>query len=557
MMTSRKSLFCLFILACTMLLSVFTVSATATGNRYYVSLLGSDSYDGRSLNTAFATLQHALDIAQPGDTIELTPGNYYQDVVTVRDGQPDAPITITGSANTVIRGYRNNRIFQVFHDHIILNGFTIDGYNPNGEGIGGYTDKLLYVLGNAPYNGVNGLRVINMAFRNAGGECVRLRYYAQHNEIAYSTFVNCGRYDFEFGQDGVVGEGLYIGTSSNQWGDGKNPTADADVTAYNWVHHNYFQTNGNECVELKEGAIDNLIEHNVCTGQYDENSGGMVSRGNSNTFRNNEIYGNVGAGIRVGGHLVNGIQYGIGNHIYSNTIHHNDYGGIKLMISGQGIVCGNVLYDNAGGDIVGTYADEINPTEPCDDSEPTLEPSATPTSVPATATPVLPTITYTSTATSVPPTATLVLPTATNTPTATLVPPTATHQPTATYTPVVQPTTAAVQVYTITLVWNGEDSLFVINQSNTDFPLGQLHIRGRGEINGSEWGVATLVTGQCVAAWRNGGNPQAAESACSLVGNVLTRTGAERFWKSSFDVTYNGAFVANCATSPCTVLINR
>jgi hypothetical protein len=47
---------------------------------YVSSKDGSDANDGRSLNTAFKTLSHAIDAATSGDTIMLAPGAYDQDL---------------------------------------------------------------------------------------------------------------------------------------------------------------------------------------------------------------------------------------------------------------------------------------------------------------------------------------------------------------------------------------------------------------------------------------------------------------------------------------------
>ena len=109
-----------------------------------------------------------------------------------------------------------------------------------------------------------------MTFKNAGGECVRLRYFAQHNEIATSRHSRrCGVHDFRFKAGGKNGEGIYIGTAPEQRGDGKNPTTDPDLSNGNWIHHNSFDTQGNECVDIKEAASGNLVENNRCTGQRD------------------------------------------------------------------------------------------------------------------------------------------------------------------------------------------------------------------------------------------------------------------------------------------------
>lgn len=53
----------------------------------------------------------------------------------------------------------------------------------------------------------------------------------------------------------------------------------------NLIKGNQIQTNGNECVETKEGASGNMIEENVCSDQNDSESGCFASRGDANTIR--------------------------------------------------------------------------------------------------------------------------------------------------------------------------------------------------------------------------------------------------------------------------------
>lgn len=355
---------------------VFTFSVVmADMAEYYVSPTGRDSNDGLSPETAVSTLQHALELAQPGDVIHLAAGEYYQDVVSVRNGNANAPITITGPKDAIIRGGGNGRIFEINHDYLTLDGFTINGLHGDPANPNGYRDKLLYVHGQQLRRGVIGLRVLNMTLANAGGECIRLRYFVQNSEIANSTIRNCGVHDFLFNAGGKNGEGIYIGTSSTQWNDGKNPTADPDETNNNWIHHNLIVTQGNECVEVKEGATGNIIEHNDCSGQQDPNSGGFGLRGSGNILRYNRSYGNIGAGVRLGGHEVGGILYGQNNDVYSNEIFGNQAGGIKFQVDNQGTVCGNVMFDNNGGDNVGRYGDLYTATAPCSDSEPPVLPT--------------------------------------------------------------------------------------------------------------------------------------------------------------------------------------
>jgi hypothetical protein len=91
------------------------------------------------------------------------------------------------------------------------------------------------------------------------------------------------------------------------------------------------------------------VEHNTCTGQQDPNSAGFDARGGGNIFRYNESFGNVGAGIRLGG---DGASDGIDNQVYGNSFHDNQGGGIKLVRQPQKL-CGNTLANNRAGNLVG------------------------------------------------------------------------------------------------------------------------------------------------------------------------------------------------------------
>lgn len=339
-----------------------TEGSDSTGTDWYVAVDGDDDAEGTDPDDPLATLQEALDRAEPGDTIHLADGDYYQDASTARDGTEDAPIRVTGSADAVLRGAGGAHVLDIEHDHVWLEGFTLDGLAGDEDSEDGYRDKLLYAKGTEPYDGVTGMRILGMTLRNAGGECVRLRYFATGNEIAYSNFQNCGVHDYVFDAGGKNGEGIYIGTAPEQLTDGKNPTEDPDESNDNWIHDNVFDTQGNECVDIKEAASGNLVEGNVCTGQLDTESGGFDSRGSGNVFRDNEVFGCKGAGVRLGG---DEDEDGIDNDVYDNVIYDNEKGGIKIQRSPQGDICGNELRDNGGGDAVGTYGDDYDPAEAC------------------------------------------------------------------------------------------------------------------------------------------------------------------------------------------------
>lgn len=334
-----------------------------TGKTYHVSLDGDDGMDGLTSGTAFSTIQKALEAAYPGDIIVLSDGVYRQGFVTVRNGEKDSPITIRGTAGAVVKGNdTTSRVIEIRHDYHHLVGFAVDGLDGDRESKKNYRDKLIYLQGQEEKSGVHGVRIVGMSIRNAGGECVRLRYYATQNEILDNLIENCGAYDFLFGDGGKNGEGVYIGTAPEQTDDGKNPTDGKDRSDGNIVRGNRIDTDGNECVDIKEGSSGNIVERNVCTGQKDPESAGLDSRGSDNFFIRNEVFGNVGAGIRLGGDKKTD---GVGNSVIENDIHDNEGGGIKLQRGPQKLICGNRFSGNGKDDILGSEADDVENDDEC------------------------------------------------------------------------------------------------------------------------------------------------------------------------------------------------
>jgi hypothetical protein len=328
-------------------------AASCGGATIFVGPGGSDANPGTQ-DQPLRSIQEGLERAQPGSVVSLAAGEYREAVHTVRSGTSKAPIVVCGHRGAILRGTPDAaRIVEVNHDHVTLEGFTIDGLHGDPGSAAGYNDKLLYAIGTAPGDGVVGLRLLHMTFRNAGGECVRLRYFAQRNEVAHSTFDTCGVYDFRFKQGGKNGEGMYIGTAPEQQGLNGAPDAAADRSDRNWIHHNAFYTRGNECVDIKENSRRNLVEHNVCTKQRDKESGGFDSRGNRNVFRFNRSFGNRGSGIRFGG---DGHFEGTHNSAYRNVLHDNGGYGVQMTRNRQNRICGNTIRRNKRGPIRGPRA---------------------------------------------------------------------------------------------------------------------------------------------------------------------------------------------------------
>lgn len=408
-----------------------------------------------------AELTAAISSAQPGDIIQIT-GTIEGKIIITKNGTQAAPITIKGG---VIRGGGTGRMIEVRDSNYLV----FDGIYMDATGF----DSAVYML-NSDNNFFK-----NNTIKNAGGECFRMKAGSQHNTLLSNTIQSCGRTKFT-PPASKNGEGIYIGTAPEQISrnveeaaqssasDKSGYMANPDNSNLNLIKANNIQpaypenTKGNECVDIKEGARDNLVIGNICAGQMDKNSGGMESRGENNIFAYNQIMAiTCGAGIRLGGDDKQ--TQGVGNWIlWNNFQDYNNanatcllsvneeaekfliHGAVKVEAPNQGYMCGNTAYNTNL--VSGTFKEQINTTEftgACDQARIDAYLAGKEFGVIGSGTPTItvtisPTITTTVTTTTSP-TATRT-PTPTKTPTPTLSPMPGTLTPTSTQTPTPSPT---------------------------------------------------------------------------------------------------------------------
>ncbi len=359
----------------------------ATGPALYVDPAGSDTNDGTA-EAPLQTIQAALDEAEPGTTINLAPGEYHEQLATMRDGAPGAPITIRGPETGQEQAdrykatlYGTGRVVNIDHSHYTFEGFTIDGQ----EGLKGQqmptalpavtafknsvhddvTDgRLIYIGSSDESVDITGITIRNMFLSGAGGECVRLRNNAHDNVIADSVIQYCGMFGkseddsdrFEYHN----GEGVYIGTSPKS---DDQPMHENDTSHGNRVTGNIIRTFGSECFNVKENAHDNVFEDNVCSGNTEsaEFDGSSVElRGHANIVRNNRISDSAGYAVKI---KSDDEEYDKG----ANVVEDNEISGIAAEAfkieaeAQQGPICGNQV--NAA-----TVTDEDGPQgidQPC------------------------------------------------------------------------------------------------------------------------------------------------------------------------------------------------
>jgi len=334
----------------------------------YVNPSGDDRADG-SMAAPLKTIQEGLERATPGTTINLAPGVYREEPVTVHPGAPGAPITIKGPETGKDRSgryqatlYGTNRVFSIDHSYYTLDGFTIDGQEELGDtplpstlsAIDSFKNsvqskvadgRLVYVGSADDSRDLTGITISNMFLSGAGGECVRFRNNAHDNLVTESVIQYCGLYGkseddapdrFEYHN----GEGVYIGTSPKS---DDQPMHDNDGSHGNTVSNNIIRTFGSECFNVKENAHDNVFEGNTCSDNTEsvEFRGSSIElRGHSNVVRNNKISDSAGYGVKI---QSDEEEYDKGG----NSVEGNEMSGIAAEAfrirsdASQGAICGN------------------------------------------------------------------------------------------------------------------------------------------------------------------------------------------------------------------------
>lgn len=278
---------------------------------------GNDQNSG-ALDSPLGTIQHGLNLAQPGDTVAVRAGIYQEKIVFPRSGTPEAgPI--------ILRGYADERP--------VLNGTDVVG-------------KHLVLLRNVSHVEVNGLEITGLRHANDGSG---VRIVGHGSGIAI-----CDNYIHDLQGKSAMGITVY-GTRrlpiSDLVIDG-NEIADATPAPSEAL-----TLNGN----VARFAITNNVVHDVNNigidvigGERDINPYGKVAR--DGLIRGNTVF-NVHASY--GGGFAAGIYVDGGRHIVleNNRSHHNDLGieigAENLGVLTHGIVVqNNLVHDNAKAGLV-------------------------------------------------------------------------------------------------------------------------------------------------------------------------------------------------------------
>jgi len=346
----------------------------------YVSPGGDDDNPGTEAEP-METILSALDAVEPGQTVYLQPGEYRGRVVTIRPGEPDSPITITGSEDAVIRPSRETDEqyyypIKIQHSHYRLTGVTITGLmDPSApEQVDSYTTRLLQVSARPESSAY--VEDVVIAPHGIGHTQRAMISVVRVKDSEFGPFKVIGPAGVQYLYDDPVshiGEIIYIGQPLQVYADGAD--------GYFWdtyeqtrnirIHHidNSEGYHHAEMVDCKDGTRNITIEYCTDAGGSQNNepfsAQSIHVRGHDCTFRWNRLADGEGNGIEVYKPGSDEVYPEFGfdqavvdriatdNEIYGNEI--SGFGGEAIAfdedtIDAQRHVCGNDIEGSTNGD---------------------------------------------------------------------------------------------------------------------------------------------------------------------------------------------------------------
>lgn len=290
---------------------------------YFVSPSGSDTNVGTS-SLPFRTIQKGINMAQPGQVVEILPGSYSEKVVTIRSGTPSAPIALVGSSGSALPSVAG---VEIRHGYVVVDGLSLDGNNP---AVTDWTGAI-YVRG-----GVTGCVIINNYIHDA-----RLRLSGISFESSANPSQNCLVRNNTLERNGrhqIMVTGAYhviennTLKNSNGW-DGiwlhghhhivrANFLAGIDEVANLGNHIDIFQGFDDQGAESHDMLVDGnfIVDSNAQVGQI--NNDRYSTRAYNWVFSNN-VFTNMN------------LAYNLNLSIRGAKVHNNTFVGTGMVILGQ------------------------------------------------------------------------------------------------------------------------------------------------------------------------------------------------------------------------------
>jgi len=214
-----------------------------------------------------SSVQQAIKVASPGQTIQVRPGTYDEKLTTVRSGTAENPITITGPPEALVTGNHDDYgLVRIHHSHIHITGLSFEGLiESNPDRLRSYIDGQL-IQTRPPTTSDEYLSDIVIAPHRIGYSRKSLigLERTENAEIGPLRVTGLAGADYLVGPDSDHnGELLYIGTAPNNLGSDWHPWTEFDQTRDVRIHHldNSAGHPHAEIVDLKPGTHDIVVEY--------------------------------------------------------------------------------------------------------------------------------------------------------------------------------------------------------------------------------------------------------------------------------------------------------
>ncbi len=314
-------------------------------------------------------IREALERAQPGDTVYVKSGQYFESPRTKRPGEPGNPITITGPPDAVISGEKGGEYadgFGITHSHIHITGLTFDGLQVSSEPDTADSYMARGVVAMGKDRQLTDIVIKPHAAGNVRQALIVIEH-AKNVEVGEFQVIGPVGVDYLFEAEiGHYGEIVYVGP-------GENPVENVHI-------HHIDNSAGHHHIEgfpdVKMNASNVLFEYNTTYGARlpSDNDHGSAAHlgGHDSVFRWNRFGSPVTRGIDVGNYRDEPPEdfpkAGTQNSIYGNVF--EEFGGGKAIWytpetseDKQTHVCGNNVTGETGGNPSRSCPDDIPETD--------------------------------------------------------------------------------------------------------------------------------------------------------------------------------------------------
>jgi len=275
------------------------------------------------INGDYLTIQQAINVAKSGDTIQVHPKTYNENIVINKQ------ITLNGSGfeDTIIDGGKNGNVIEITSDGVVLSNFTVRNSDVDDE------DRSGIYLKKTSYCTIEN----NKLSSNFWG--IYLEDESNNNQIT-GNIISDNKIGINV-KDDVTDAVIEYNTVSN---NNRIGIIIEQSSKYNTIRNNTISSNTYDGISLGWYCDGNTITDNTIS---DNMKGIYIFNSKSNTITGNEIKSNSNYGIflqtannsvvtqnTLSDNMLLGIylkRYSSYNHITNNTISTNnfEYGGIS------------------------------------------------------------------------------------------------------------------------------------------------------------------------------------------------------------------------------------